>query len=252
MYKRCLVVLMGTAMVLAAAATAPSGPPPAGVAASSAGVGNTTPGILPPQSTAYGKSLAQWLNDYWRWNYRDSNRTEPYQPGPNTVAFLPLPAGEQISGDWTPGNPAYLLGEIDVPLKPKTPFVLPLFAWLAERYTPESGIPDDPVIPKDLMQSVVTDATVTLDGKPILQNFWDYFVGPMAFDPIVQYPPPPAFGVITGAVAFEGVGFVSAPLPPGKHVIHLYERYVLEDGWVEGIAGFGEIFDNTWNITVQP
>ena len=44
---------------------------------------------------------------------------------------------------------------------------------------------------------------------------------------------------------------MSAPLPVGVHVIHLYEPYIIPAGAYPPIPdGFGLIFDNTWTVTV--
>lgn len=67
------------------------------------------------------------------------------------MKLLPIPVGELISGEFTPENPGYLRGEIDVELEPGTRFVLPCFAWVGERYLPELGLSNDPSIPDDLL-----------------------------------------------------------------------------------------------------
>ncbi len=167
---------------------------------------------------------------------------------------MQLPSSVQTDGDWSPENPAYLKGEIEVTLAPGTPFVLPFFAWIPENY--ENGDPaPDPTIPNYLIQSMVTNIegdgspVVTLDGKPIVSNFWDYYVGPVEFDPLVVYPEPSSYGSIA-AWAFQGVTIVVAPLNPGKHTLKLLEKWVVTG--VAGISDFGLIYDNTWIIDVKP
>lgn len=52
---------------------------------------------------------------------------------------------------------------------------------------------------------------------------------------------------------FQGVGIVSHPLSVGVHVIHLYEPWVIPAGAFVGLpGGIGQIYDNTWIITVVP
>jgi len=197
--------------------------------------------ILPPNANAYGKSLGQWLEAYWRWSYT-SNNTEPFQSGP--VAFMPLPAGAQTGGDITnPDDPAYYKGAIEVTLRPGTPFVLPAFALLWERYQGWPDVLDDVPLPDEVMNTTITDQVVTLDGKPILQDFWAYFVS-RAFDPMLVYSQPTGYGAV-GSIYFQGVGFVAAPLTPGQHTLKLYERYVVPGWWAV-------IYDNTWVINVVP
>jgi hypothetical protein len=67
-----------------------------------------------------------------------------------------------------------------------------------------------------------------------------------------MYPAPSSYGSV-GAVFFQGVGFVSQPLPVGTHVIHLYEPMIIKAGDYAGLpAGLGVIYDNTWTIKVIP
>jgi hypothetical protein len=206
--------------------------------------------VLPRQSHAYGKSLTDWSETYWRWYYTGIKPTDI-----GRVKLMPLPASEQTGGSWTPEDPAYLKGTVEVSLRPGTPFVLPFFGWTAERYDPDLGIPDDPTIPNSQIQSMVTNLAgngppvVTLDGRRILKKkFWDYYVGPEPFDPIVVYAAPSSYGSIA-ALSFQGVTIVVAPLTPGTHTLHLLEKYVITG--VPGIADVGLIYDNTWIIHVK-
>jgi hypothetical protein len=221
--------------------------------------GKDTKGILPPNATAFGKSLADWLQAYWRWNSYGTNRTQPYQPGPGPMTFLPIPSGTQLSGSWTPEDPAYLQGQIELWLKPGTPFVFPLFSWVGEKYDPALGYPDDPMIPDDQIKTMVTsiDGTggpeVTIDGETVLElSVWDFYVGATPFDPIVVYDTPSGYGSIA-AHSFQSVGFIKTPLTPGTHTITLKEKWIMpapDQGGVPGINPFGVIYDNTWVIHV--
>lgn len=74
------------------------------------------------------------------------------------VKLLPLPAGQQLSGDWSPANPAYLKGSLELTLPAGPPFVLPQFAWLGERYTGYPGVPDDLPLADGLGWKVVEEA----------------------------------------------------------------------------------------------
>jgi len=254
MSKRGPIFILATVVLFAAAAVVLSGP------TKSPGLpGDASPNkVLPPNAHTHGKTLAQWLEGYWRWNYNGSTDvSQPFQPGPSPVVYMPMPVGAQTGGSWLPDDPAYLQGQIEVTLKPGTAFVLPCFAWISERYN--TGQADDPSIPNTLIRNTITgvDGTgvpeVTLDGKPILKDFWDYYVGPLAFDPVVEYAQPSSYGSIA-AIAFQSTGFVMAPLPPGKHTLHLVERMTILP---EDLPGFpydyylGLIYDNTWIITVK-
>ncbi|MBI4606863.1 MAG: hypothetical protein HY721_33275 [Planctomycetes bacterium] len=65
---------------------------------------------------------------------------------------------------------------------------------------------------------------------------------------MIVYPAPSSYGSVA-AIAFQGNGIVSPPLPVGEHVLKLYEPYIVDD--VLGFS-FGVIYDNTWKITVAP
>jgi hypothetical protein len=254
MMRRIVTILvMGLALALGFLQQGTAAPPGANRA-------NLNPGIRPPNSCPYGKSLQEWLGDYWRWYYTGgAAETMPFRPGKAPMVFMPIPQGEQLSGDWTADNPAYLKGELQVTLPQGTAFVMPMFAWVAERYDPATGQPDDPSVPEDRLQFTVTglDGTglpvVTLDGEPILQNFWDYYVEPTPFDPIIEYPEASSYGSVA-AISFQGVGFIPAPLTPGTHVLKLLERMVVTNENLpdyQGDLDMGIIYDNTWIITVE-
>jgi hypothetical protein len=154
-----------------------------------------------------------------------------------------------VSGDGTPESPALLRGFIEVTLKAGTPFVIPQFAWIAERYDPALGIPDDPSFPDDVLLAGVSP-NMTLDGAVIMSDAIEaqHYVPATEFDPIVVYPAPSSYGSIA-ALTFQGTGIVSPPLSVGEHILTLYEPYVIDD--VLGFS-FGVIYDNTWKIIVMP
>ena len=97
-----------------------------------------------------------------------------------------------------------------------------------------------------MIKGAVTSMSLTIDGVLVMSdaNKDEFYVSCTPFDPIIEYAEPTSYDSVA-AIAFQGVGFVSPPLPPGLHVIHLYERYAIE-GW------FGVIYDNTWHVLVKP
>ena len=203
--------------------------------------------VLPPNASAYGRTLSQWLGDYWRWFYTSPDTSQPHADGP--VVFMPLPAGEYVSGGWTPEDPVYLKGQIEVTLRPGTPFVLPAVCVGGERYLDWPDRADDPLLPKETFMGFLSDEVMTLDGEPILRDFSDYYVSGF-YNPMVEYPHPASNGAV-GLVYYQTVGFVAAPLAPGRHVIHLYEQFVLPPDLIPG-STWGVIYDNTWIINVLP
>jgi hypothetical protein len=206
------------------------------------------PNIAPANSHAYGMTLAEWLSTYWRWYYTGA---DPAQSTVGHVQLMPLPAGDYISGSGTPTDPALYRGRLEITLAPGTPFVLPEFAWVWERYY--NGTPDD--VPMDNAVALAgAHPVLTIDGKTVLsdKNKAAYYVPVTPFDPIVVYPAPSSYGSIA-ALSFQGIGIVGRPLSAGVHVIHLYEPLIIPAGAYAGLPdGLGLIYDNTWNITVLP
>ena len=191
----------------------------------------------PAQSNAGGQSLGDWLERYWTWYYGG----EGAQPGRvrNTV-FLPLPAGEPTEAD-----PSISEGTLDVKLRPGERFVLPLFAFVGERYLED--LPDDD--PAALPPGVVSDAHILLklDGKTLVDSEVDdmselfvqtrYFPKPVVYEEPHEYAPDVH---AVSAIWFQGFGVVQPPLSKGEHTIELF---VYSD-----VGGFG--YHNTWHITV--
>jgi hypothetical protein len=191
--------------------------------------GNIDPRIAPPNSNAFGKSLEEWTLLYWR-SYLTGG---PPSVGP--VYFLPLPDCDEF----IPGDPPTCRGQLDLTIEAGTPFMLPIIAWIMEYFTDISDC-DEP-LPDEVFTDAV--ATVTIDGREIMENIEEYYVPPVEFDPLITYGVPPN-GYI-GACRVQGLAFLSMPLQPGEHVITNYVEYIVPDF-------FGIIYDNTWNITVVP
>ncbi len=238
--KACNIAgVLGLALTLATNLTANAGNADKGA-----------PRIAPPHSMAFGKSLAQWMGIYWRWYYSGADLANSVVDG---VQLMPLPAGVQIGGSWTPEDPALLRGTLEITLRAGTPFVLPEFAWVGERYQGWPTVPDDPPMANEVSLASGSP-TLTIDGKLVMSdaNKAAFYVPLTYFDPIVVYPTPSSYGSVA-ALSFQGVAFVSPPLPVGVHVIHLYEPLIFPAGAYPGLpAGQGIIYDNTWVITVVP
>lgn len=215
------------------------------------GAGNV-PRVAPPHSNAFGMSLAEWSEAYWRWNYGGA---KPAEGMVGKTMLLPMPVGEEGGGSWTPDDPMLLVGSIDVTMRPGTSFVIPQFAWIGERYADPAfpDKPDDLMFPDDVMLASV-DIDLTLDGRSIMtnQNKAAFYVPTTPFDPIVTYSAPTSYFSVA-AIAFQGCAVVFPPLPVGTHVLHLYEPYTHSS--TDALFPYydvGVIYDNTWNITVTP
>lgn len=185
----------------------------------------------PASSPAYGKTLGQWEDIYWRWTYGDL--TLPTDANGNAVAghvvMMPLP---NVPGDGTPGH-------LDVTLSSSQPFMLPLWGLLGTDYT--DGTPPDPFVPvsvfRTLKLKLVIDGRTVVDGR----NQMEYF-SKFTFQPPVPLNFPPVDSIIW----FEGIGTVHTPLSVGTHTIKLDA--------INTEPAFGATFEyhNTWTVTVRP
>ncbi len=212
------------------------------------GAGGVVPGLAPANAVVSGETLTQWMGTYFRWYYSGA---DPAQSKVGVVQLMPLPAGEQTGGSWTPDDPAILVGQLEITLPAGTPFVLPLDAWIRERYEGYPTVPDDPLL-SDAVALGAADPVLTIDGRVVLSdaNKAAFYIPTTTFDPIVVYPQPSSYGSVAG-LTYQGIGVIVLPLTPGTHVIHLYEPVIYQPGDYAGLpAGLGLVYDNTWIVTV--
>lgn len=202
-----------------------------------------------PGAKIDGMGLGDWLETYWRWYYTPASPPVlPQEVG--NVTLLPLPASTQVSGSWTPEDPAILQGSIDIPLRVGRHWVVPFVAWTCERYN--NGTPSD-IPPTDAaFKTFVTSTLVTLDGATVVTdaNFYDWFVSREP-NPEILYSVPSWYGSVA-TWYFQSVGVIGKPLPKGSHTLTLYEVYVIPPGVLNNSpGGFAVIYDNTFKITVR-
>jgi hypothetical protein len=228
---RTSIVLMALLGALAIPSPIVLGAPPA------------DPVVAPPNSVAYGKSLGEWLEVYWTW-YSSGEL-----PDTGRVLLLPLPQGIYDIGTGSFDDPYTMHGDMEISVRPGTPFVLPIMSWIGERYEGWPAVPDDSPFPDEWFGTYIT-ADVTLDGRPILEDFTAYYVPVTYFGEPVAYPYPTDYGSVA-AVFFQGVGFVCNPLPVGVHTI-TNDVYILipPEDWTLWPGGYGVIYHNSWTITV--
>src|SRR6266446_2732638 len=199
--------------------------------ATSVSAGNSP---APGGSSAFGKTLAQWQDVYWRWTY--GGLSVPTDANGNAVVngnvvLMPLP---NAPGDGTPGH-------LNVTLNTGQAFVLPLWALLGNSYS--DGTPNDPLVDVSVLRTL--DITLQIDGVTVLgaANHMHYY-SEFYFAPVITLPA--AFAPFAGIIWFEGISTVHTPFSPGTHTIKLDAKNTQ--------AAFGSIFDyhNTWTVTVQP
>ena len=231
--RRTTVALLGSLLLLGSVSTAPRSQAQA-----------------PPQSSAYGHTLSEWMGIYFR-SY--------FTGGPDTVGrvkLLPFPAGTYVSGAGSPDDPALFVGHLDLTLKPGTPFVLPITTLYGESYLPEAGFPSnpDPVFPRSFFDSSIVK--IVVDGKTIIdgdrEDKFRYYVGPVFFDPPILYAQPTGYGSLS-ADFIQGFIFAHPPLSKGVHTMSLESSNGIPGGGVYPNAptGFGTRYRNTWTITVK-
>jgi len=115
------------------------------------GPGITTPNPeTQPNSRAYGKSLAAWVEVYLR------NLFEGEAQPSNSVVFLP------IIGD----------SPFEIVVKPGSALMLPIALWL--------GFPGDPELGPDNFYGAVT-----LDGKPVAVPNEAFYIKPAYIEPLI-------------------------------------------------------------------
>lgn len=192
----------------------------------------------PGQCRAHGHSLGEWLLRYWDWALGGGSN------GSRGLTFLPLPAGEYVSGSFTLEDPGVLEGTIDVTLKPGQSFVLPIAVWTGEIY--EDGHVDEPV-PDSSMNR--TEFVITIDGKTVASkeagSSSPNYVPVTDFSAPVLYDQPTGYGSV-GVVYVQGFAMVHGPLSPGLHTMTLHSTLFAEN------YGLAAIYENTWTINVTP
>lgn len=198
----------------------------------------------PPQSKAYGHTLSEWMGMYLLW-YLGIEESDHV----GKVQFLPLPVGVPVDGSGTAADPATLVGELDITLKPGTPFVLPVVFWYAEVYMDGTV---DPFMPDAVFTE--SNVLVTIDGKVIINSERDdlssFYVPPTAYDPVMYYDAPTPYGSV-GVIGYQGLAFVHVPLSVGKHTIVLHSEFIAVVDDPNHPVNAGQVFHNTWNITVK-
>lgn len=226
-----------------------------------AGGAEGNPGVLPPNSHAYGMTYGEWSAEHWQWLYSLQVSQNPLfqdgavdlslnQPdGPvwflgGTFTTTPTPSGGVIgtahrSGQVPPGKALFfpiIDSEWDNAVPPGTPptdfTTAELRANAAATIDAETGLACeiDGVSVKGLANVLTTHYRVTspvFDYTLPLTDNVDQFFG---FD---------ITGTVTGAVA-DGVYLMLAPLKVGHHNIH----------FTGALPGF--VLDITYDITVAP
>ncbi|MCW5555410.1 MAG: hypothetical protein KIS67_25015 [Verrucomicrobiae bacterium] len=200
--------------------------------------GSAFAGTLPGHANAFGSSLAEWQELFWRWAFGDvslpTDNNGNATAGKNVV-LMPLP---DAPGDGTPGS-------IDVTLNVGQAFVLPLWNVLGTSY--DDGTPNDPALPLSLFQTL--DITLTIDGATVVTsaNVMDYYTA-FAFDPAIALPA--EWSPYEAIVWLQGIAVTHTPLSKGQHTITLDVKNT--EPVIDGMGNeYVFEFHNTWHVTVK-
>jgi hypothetical protein len=208
--------------------------------------GNPNPGVLPPQSKAFGASYGEWGARWWQWAFSFPAADVPFF---NTGGPVDLSAGQS-------GHVWFLAGANGGLTSPRTGVVpsgtalfFPLANYLNDypcppefHFEPDPGETLEHFLQRTGNDAVpdLTDLFAKIDGVP-LSDLASYRVTSALFtftaDPaLIAFDP-----CITGTEQFGvtvGYWLLLAPLPPGLHTVHF------------GSPTWGQ--DVTYQITVTP
>ena len=192
-------------------------------------------GPAPAKACAFGRSLAEWQDTYFRWFAGELN-IPPDANGNSAVrniVLMPLP---NAPGDGTPGH-------LDVTLAPGQGFTLPLLFFLGTSYT--DGTPNDPLVDRSFFETL--DITVKVAGVTVVNNAnkMNYY-SEFFFAPAIPINSPP----INSVIWCEDLGLVHGPLSVGTHTIKVDVKST--QALPPNFGGTILEHHNTWTVTVKP
>jgi hypothetical protein len=190
---------------------------------------------LPGNSHAFGKTLAQWQDTYFRWVLGQLAIT-PDANGNAVVGNVVLMPVPNTPDDGTPGH-------LDVTLNSGQGFTVPLLFQLGTSHT--DGTPPDQFVDVSFFQTA--DLVLQIDGVTVVDdsNLMDYF-SRFSFAPPIPINSPPIASVIWG----EGLAIVHTPLSVGTHTLKLDLKTT--QALPPNFGGRILEFHNTLTLTVKP
>jgi hypothetical protein len=203
--------------------------------------------VSPPTSTAFGKSLDDWMGTYFRQLY-----TMPAVVGDKNVTFLPISCPvDTATCACTDRSPTHWACTFEVTIAPGNALALPFISWIGWN-TLDDFLPSEcwgATCPASSniynITSIFADAT--LDGKVIGEPSASYYVGPTPFEPPIACPQD--WDPANMCVLYQAIGVVIKPLTPGAHQLVLNSGMMGTDppgvDWMLS-------YDNVWNIRVVP
>lgn len=200
----------------------------------------------PGFSSAFGKSLGDWMKLYAIWNFGGDQADHE-----GKMIFVP-DVNQAPAGDWNydePTNTWNYVTEMDLRLHPGDKFCAPLFYYYGWEY--EDGSIDDPNDAYWL--GVLTGARIelTLDGEVLVDSdasdYMDNWFDPVYFGDALLFDQTNEYGAV-GIAYVQGFGYAHQPLSKGTHTLvwslHMDE---FDPNWDEEYAIGNQV---TWHITV--
>jgi hypothetical protein len=197
---------------------------------------NPNPGVVPPNAKAYGKTLAEWNAEWWKWFLKIDTAVHPALGGDcaegqsGKVFHI---AADFLGGVGVPctipAGKAVFVPIVNVECSTVEP--APFFGADEEELTDCATCWGDHI--------VVDSLTMTLDGVP-LEDLGAYrAVSPMF---TFEYPADNIFGIAGGPSTGESVGdgywILLPPLSAGVHTLSYFGTFDFPDG-DEGCGGSG-------------
>jgi hypothetical protein len=213
---------------------------------------NPNPGVLPPNSTAFGKTYAEWSAEHWKWTY---SLPADHHPLTDTADCSTGQSGKVwfLGGTFapTPLGPGLVVGVAH--RNCRIPSGIALFfpildveaSILEGNGTNEAELRTAAAALQDHAENL----ECTIDGVPVA-DLERYRVQ----SPLFTFGPLPAnnlLGAPAGAMSLsvaDGVYLLLAPLSAGQHTIHFsgdFRFTVADDGF-----DFEFILDISYNLTV--
>jgi hypothetical protein len=245
------------------------------------GKGNLNPGVMPPQSKAFGKTYGEWGAAWQQWAFNTTTENCPVtdttgeralvgQSG--QVYFLAGTFGQNLGTPWEAPNPVTR----NVTIPAGTALCMPINNWglVYPEDNPFAGVPADATTWEEAMPYFYAALNAAYDNTPesclvcevdgvTIKNLRSYRAQSepfMIYAPAVnvqndlmdyfvygEIPPPPGTFYAEGwhHSVSDGYYVILAPLSAGQHTIHMLT------GWLDE-AGVLQVFcDTYYNLTVQ-
>ena len=202
---------------------------------------NPNPGVLPVDSTPFGKTYGEWSEEWWKWIFLIPSSSNP----------LYDKTGE-FCAEGQSGNVWFLAGswigteELTCKVPAGKAIFFPIINVECSTIEGYGGTEEELRYSANDIMNHVTVTKVTVDGKP-LQNLKDYQRESDLF--VFKLPENNVLGLPAGSspAVSDGYWIMLAPLSAGKHTIYIY-------GKAENVFPDGSDFvtEMTYNLDVQP